>query len=333
MTLEDKISQIKKWVSLIEGILTNISLFFKEHDYSKLEEDTVVGLELKIEKILKIYQQESVNLEFISYTTKSHDNKDLEITFSQGSDCIEKKTTCFDEILNKINSNIDELLNLKVLDEFINYAEEKKINKKDLQRYQRMSKETIQNILASFKILNKFIFQYLGTIFHIEFHKEMSIDSTQYDNKYIQIRQSFGKNKEKYLKFFDINQYYIEDLLTNYEEFSIHKEAMVIEKLYTTLKCTEKFEAVTPQRKPLKRKKIERRNTICDDTYKISCRLIYVNDRYSVWPMSPPLKKQKERSNSTSPQKTHKDRSNSAPPVLSSLYYKETVWSQDTVCY
>ena len=222
MTLEDKISQIKKWVSLIEEILTNISLFFEEHDYSKLKEDTVVGLELKIEKILKIYQQESVNLEFISYTAKSHDNKDLVITFSQGSDCIEKKTTCFDEILNKINSNIDELLNLEVLDEFINYAEEKKIKKKDLQRYQRMSKETIQNILASFKILNKFIFQYLGIIFHIELHKEMSIDSTQYDNKYIQIRQLFGKNKEKYLEFFNINQYYIEDLLINYEEFSLH---------------------------------------------------------------------------------------------------------------
>ena len=100
---------------------------------------------------------------------------------------------------------------------------------------------------------------------------------------------------------------------------------MDIEELYENLKCTEKVEAETPQRKPLKRKKIERRNTICDDTYKLSCRVIYlkeVKELYSVWP-SPP------------PQKRHKDRANSAPPALPSegeciVYYKEPVWSQET---
>lgn len=330
MTLENKILQIKKWVSLVEEILKNISLFFEKDDYSKLEEDTVAGLELKIENILQIYQQESVDLEFISYiytwdkiSFDGHDdNKDLEITFSQGSDCKEKKTTCFYEILNKINNNIDELLDLKTLDEFINYAEEKKTE----QRYQRMSKETIQKRLASFKILNKFIIEILLTIFHIELCKEMPIDSTNYDHKYTEIREFFREKKSKYLQFFDNHKSYIEDLLTNYEEFSLHKKEMAEEKLYKELKCTEEFtvyvttpvvkiSSETPERKPLKRRRTtafeERRTTPSEDiktehtTNTFSC-LWFVGEQCNDW------QKHKKRSKDRS-----KDRSNSAPPKFS----------------
>ena len=270
MSLRDIILQIKKWVSLIEKFFKKISLFFKEKEYSKIEEEVV-------------------NFECISYIFKGSDGKNLELTFSQVGDYKEEKTICFDDILNKINNNVDQLLDSKVLDEFINYAEEKLLKEKD-QKYQRMSKDTIQNILTSFKLLNKFIIKFILTIFDMALYKDR-VGPKQFDNMYIRIKQGFEKNKERYLNYFNKNKAYIGVLLTNYEEFSLHKEAMVIEKLYATLKCTEKFEAVTPQRKPLKRKKIERRNTICDDTYKISCSLIYVKDRYSVWPMSPPQKK------------------------------------------
>ena len=329
MSLRYKIILIKKWVSLIEDI-------FKIDDYSKLENDTVVGLELKIENILKIYQQESVNLKIITY--KSHDEEDFEIIFSQGSDCKEKKT-CFNEILNIINNNVDELLNLKTLHEFINYAEENK-TKETEQRYQQMSKETIEKRLVSFKILNKYIIEILITIFDTELNKElahiedMKISDDSNDNK---IKEFIEKRKPKYLKFFDNHKSYIEDILIEYEEFSLYIKEM------ENLKCTEKVEIYstkplvkilsgTPERKPLKR----RRTTLFEDIqtklpHSFSCTWL-IGNQYNVWPKH--KKRPKDRSNSAPPKFSYtidinrRPKSISSDECLTNLFNED--WSQDT---